>query len=291
LSREKTLWTTAQLNEPTVKSRVESCSNWMGLHLPGKDLLVIGFWTDWGYLNDVISQAMNIKGFGSVTIVDPKSAAELVEKAPQLWKTLSEGAANFQHIQGSGADALEDLRVAFSRVWLRKFYALAKTLVEAEGRTYTSLDPDMPCDELYDCRRDAEGVPNNRVAQMREPPPHAAQAAFFHHLIHDAADAREGSLYVIGDRRIRVIQGAGQAVTTVKERFNESPAAPQPDIVVCAGAADIPIPGRLVSAGQGSSIVRPQSGGSAIWMTDAEARIELGLGGPQVAGGYAQGGA
>jgi hypothetical protein len=287
LSREKTLWTVGQLNEPTIKRRVKSCSDWMGLNLPGKDLLIVGFWTDWGYLNDVLAEAMNIQGFGSVTIVDPKTAAELTEKAPQLWTILTTRTAQFQHIQGSGAEALEILRVAFSRVWLRKFYALAKNLVEAEGRTYTPLDPEMACDALYDCRRDAEGIPNNRVAQTREPPPHAAQAAFFHHLVHEVADAREGAMYVMGDRRIRVIQGAGQAITSVKERFNEAPAATQPDIVVCAGAIDVPVPGRLVSSGHGSSIVRPQSGGAAIWMTDVQARTELGLGDPLAAVGHA----
>src|SRR5271156_5265565 len=30
-----------------VQARVASCSQWMNLHLPGKDLLIVGFWTDW----------------------------------------------------------------------------------------------------------------------------------------------------------------------------------------------------------------------------------------------------
>jgi hypothetical protein len=288
LDREKTLWTAGQLDDPAVKNRVESCTKWMELNLPGKDLLVIGFWSDWGYLNEVLAKALAVKNFGSVTVVDPKTADELAAKAPQLWTTLSTGTAMFQHVPGSGAEALEELRVAFSRVWLRKFYALAKTLVEAEGKAYGILDPEMPCDDLYDCRRDAEGVPNNRAAQEREPPPHAAQAAFFHHLMHHAGKAREGSWYRCGDKRVRVVQGAGQSLNTVKEKFKESPALMQPDIVVCAGAIDIPVPARLISTGRGESVVRPQSGGSAHWMTDAQARVELGLGGQQNDGATAR---
>ncbi len=276
-SREKTLWTTGQLGEQSIADRVRSCSDWMRLHLPGKDLLVVGFWTDWGYFNDVLAHALQTQGFGSVTVVDPKTGAELEEKAPQLWASLSNGGANFQHIQASGAKALEELRVAFSRVWLRKFYALGRTLLEAEEKPYSQLDPDLSCDELYACRRDAEGVPNNSAAQMREPLPNAAQVAFFHHLMVHAAAVREGPWYLLGGRRIRVVQGAGVALSTVKERFNEAPAAIQPDIVVCAGSMDVHVPGKLIASGSGASIVHPQSGGSATWMTDDQARTELGV--------------
>ena len=101
----------------------------------------------------------------------------------------------------------------------------------------------------------------------------------------DAGSGRQGSWYVCGGKRVRVVQGAGQAISTVKERFSESPAIRQPDIVVCAGAVDSPIPGRLISSGHGASIVRPQSGGSAVWMTDEQAKTELGIGRVRTAGG------
>lgn len=50
-SRDDTLWTQAQLQEPEIQQRVQSCSAWMSVNLPAKDLLIVGFWTDWGYLN------------------------------------------------------------------------------------------------------------------------------------------------------------------------------------------------------------------------------------------------
>jgi hypothetical protein len=30
----------------------------MTAHLPAKDLLIVGFWTDWGYLNNVLANAI-----------------------------------------------------------------------------------------------------------------------------------------------------------------------------------------------------------------------------------------
>jgi hypothetical protein len=85
----------------------------MKLVLPGKDLLVIGFWTDWGYLNDVLAKALTAGGFNSVTVVDPTCSAALQTKAPALWKNLTNGTTHFQHIQASGSDALAELQIAF----------------------------------------------------------------------------------------------------------------------------------------------------------------------------------
>ncbi len=66
-------------------------------------------------------------------------------------------------------------------------------------------------------------------------------------------------------------------MNSVKGRYKESPAAAQPDIVVCAGAQDLSVPGNLISAGDDKSIVRPSGGGTARWMTLEQARGELGI--------------
>lgn len=275
--REDTVWTDVQLGDPIAGGRVRSCSDWMRLELPGKDLLVIGFWTDWEYLNDLFSEALNTTRFGSVTVIDIASRSELERKAETLWTTLTNGTDNFQHVEASGADALEELRVAFSRAWLRRFYALGEPLVTAEGMRYSVMDPEMSCEDLYKCRCDAEGQPYNRAAQMKEPPPQAAHASFLHHLLTQAGATHDGPWYSFGGRRIRVVQGAGQDLNSVRERYKEPPALEQPDIVACAGAFDLRVPGRLISSGTGSSVVRPGPGGGASWMTLEQARGELGI--------------
>jgi hypothetical protein len=273
--RTETLWTEGQLAEQKIADRVKACSDWMKLELPGKDLLVIGFWTDWGYLNNVLADALSTMKFGSVTVVDPDSSANLQTKAPTLWAKLTAGTNAFGHIQASGADALEELRVAFSKTWLKKFYALGQPLLAAAGKGYSPVDPDMNVDDLYNSRRDCEGVPYNRAARMKEPPPAAAQAAFFHHLLIQAGATRDGAWYNHGGRRVRVVQGAGEALNSVRERYNEPPASDQPDIVVCAGALDLVVPASLIGPSVSSSIVGLGGGGAAQWMTLEQARGEL----------------
>jgi hypothetical protein len=139
--RDETLWTQAQLGEPKIAARIKSCADWMKLVLPGKHLLIVGFWTDWGYLNKVLADSLSAMNFVSVTVVDKLTAAELQLKAPELWARLNAGTSTFLPVQASGADALAELRVAFSKVWLKKFYALAEPLLKAEGKTYSPIDP------------------------------------------------------------------------------------------------------------------------------------------------------
>ncbi len=220
--REQTLWTQAQLGEPQIEQRIQTCANWMRLLLPGKDLLVVGFWTDWGYLNEVLAHALNTTVFGSVTVVDPASGEELQEKAPLLWATLNPGNTQFQHIRASGATALAELRVEFSKVWLRKFFALARPLLEAEGNPCNPVAPELTCDDLYNSRRDGEGVPYNRAAQTKSPPAEAAHAAFVHHLLLQAGATHEGRWYIKDGKRIRVVHGAG-AMNSVRQKYNEPP--------------------------------------------------------------------
>lgn len=280
--RKKTLWTDGQLADGTIKARVTSCSQWMQLNLPGKDLVVIGFWSDWAYLNQVLAKAMDIQGFDSVTVIDPLETAKLEQKAPQLWATLLRGSDRFEHIPGSGADALDELRTAFSRVWIERFYALAKEPLKAAGRNYTPLDLALDGENLYRCRQDAEGLPYNRAARNKTPSAHSSQAAYMHHIMTPAASAREGSWYVVADQRVRIVQGAGKDINSVRQQFNEPPAIKQPDVVVCAGAEDYGVPGRIVPSGQGENIVRAVRGGSADWITSVEAIQRFGLGAPVI---------
>lgn len=274
--RKETLWTDAQLADPEIAKRVKACADWMKLELPGKDLLVVGFWTDWGYLNDVFAEALNTMNFTSVTVVDPETSANLQAKAPALWTTLTTGTPVFRHIQESGTDALEEFRVAFSKTWLKKFYALGEPLLAA-GRPYVAIDPNMGVDDLYDCRRDCEGVPYSRAAQMKEPAPYAAQASFFHHLLLQAGATRDGPWFKYDGKRVRIVQGAGRDLKSIQEEHKEPPAADHPDIVVCVGAVDLAVPGNLISPGVGSSIVRPSGGVGARWMTETQARGELAI--------------
>jgi len=65
---------------------------------------------------DRLGVSLNVNPLGSVTVVDPKTSAELQGKAPALCARLKGGTAHFQHVEASGVDALVELRNAFSGV-------------------------------------------------------------------------------------------------------------------------------------------------------------------------------
>jgi len=277
--REMTLWTQAQLAEPAVQARVASCSQWMNLHLPGKHLVVVGFWTDWGYLNNVIADAFAINSASSVTVIDPRAAADLQAKAPHLWAKLNSLSLIFEHVMASGVDALDELQTVYSKTWARKFYALGQPLVQAAGGAVAVAAPfdALRGDDLYNLRRDAEGVPYTRAARLKAPAPDAAQAASMHVMLLNAGATNLGAWLQHGGQSIRVVNGAGRGLTDVQGGYKEPTTVAQSDIVVCAGAIELGVPAKLIAPGRGASTIRPTPGGSARWLTLEQAQVELGL--------------
>lgn len=274
-----TLWTKAQLSETLIQTRVTSCSKWMNLHLPNKDLVVVGFWTDWGYLNEVLGDALAIDNASSVTVVDPSPTADLKSKAPVLWAKLTGLSTVFEHLQASGADVLDELRTAYSKTWARKFYKLGGALVQqAGGMVSPAATPDaMDGEDLYNLRRDAEGVPYNHAATRKAPASNAAQAAFAHIMLLNAGAMKQGAWLDHGGQLIRVVNGAGEGLSDVQGRYKEPTTVPQSEIVICAGAVELGVPGKIIPLGRGASMMRPAPGGGARWLTLERAKTELGL--------------
>lgn len=275
--RAQTLWTRGQLQEPSVQARIQSCSDWMTLNLPGKHLVVVGFWTDWGYLNDVLATAFTIDTASSVTVVDLSSAPELQVKAPDLWTKLNSLSHAFEHVQASGADTLEELRTAYSKSWARKFYALAGPMAAHVGLVVNADPETLIGADLYNLRRDVEGVPYTRAATLKQPPAGAAEAALTNLELIGAGAISEGAWWKYNDRLVRIVNGAGQGLADVQERYLEPATVPKSDIVVCAGAVDLGVPATLIASGRGASIMRPARGGGARWLTRQQAHAELGL--------------
>jgi hypothetical protein len=277
--RKGTLWTRGQLAEAVIQARVASCSQWMNLHLPGKHLVIVGFWTDWGYLNDVLGDAFSIDNASSVTVVDPSPTAVLQAKAPSLWAKLNGLSHAFEHVQVSGAEALDELRTAYSKTWARKFYSLGQPLFRSVGGPVSLVPtPDtLVGEELYDLRRDAEGVPYTRAAMTKAPSQKSAQAALVHLMLLNAGAIKRGAWLEHGGKLIRVVNGAGEGLADVQERYKEPATVPQSDVVVCAGSIELGVPARLIAPGRGASIMRPTSGGGSKWLTLDGAKMEFGL--------------
>lgn len=278
-ARQETLWTQGQLGEPSVDARIQSCSQWMNLHLPGKHLVVVGFWSDWGYLNNVLANAFSISNARSVTVIDPSSAVSLQTKAPTLWAKLNGLSDMFEHVQTSGADALEELRTAYSKTWARRFYELSNRLLHGASVAATVPGPfdGLSCEELYDLRRDAEGLDYTRAARRREPSPSAGLAAYVFARLLSAGARNLGAWLTYGGQSIRIVNGAGQGLNDKQGEYKEPPSITQSDIVVCAGAIDLGVPAKLKATGRGASTVRPSPGGRARWLTLEQAQMELGI--------------
>src|SRR5262249_16878904 len=98
-AQKETLWTQKQLADPKVQERLLTWSEWMNLILPGKHLVVVGFWTDWNYLNDVLAKSFTVASARAVTVIDPLATADLQVKAPALWSRLTSLSAEFHHVQ------------------------------------------------------------------------------------------------------------------------------------------------------------------------------------------------
>lgn len=278
LDRSNTVWAPSQLSDPVVSARIEKCKIWMAAHLRQKDLLVVGFWSDWGYLNAVIQGALQGLDPVSVTVIDLSDATALESKAPALWQLAHQANVTFSHVQESGADALDELRRAFSENYLRQVLAAGRAAFERV--TGAQCDPalldvtTLDSESLYGWRRDAEGVPAGKPAQERRPTA-GEQLGCFHLLLRRAGAVQMEQGYSLSGRTIRVVNGGENFLATVRARFIEAPSLPSAEVVVAVGALDYGLPDDVVRPGSPGSVVRPAPTGS--WLTFENAIRELAL--------------
>lgn len=287
-NRDHTLWTQRQLLEPETQARLHSCSQWMNLHLPGKHLVVVGFWSDWKYLNQVLSDAFTLDTASAVTVIDPSPTARLQAKAPELWAKLTGLSHEFEHIQDSSATVLDELRLEYSRTWTRRFYFLGEAILNAPtgaaaagpvaiaaGAPAAPTPDGLDMDALYDLRRDAEGIPYSRAAALKAPPGHSAQASVMRLTLLNGGATEFNSWLRYNGTTVRIVNGAGQSIESVQSRYLEPASTPIPDLVVCAGAMRTGVPATIIPKGRGLSIVRPSAAAGSRWLTLEEARNEL----------------
>jgi hypothetical protein len=276
--RGSTVWAPSQLDDPIISERIAKTKLWMAANLRQKDLLVVGFWSDWGYLNQIFSEALDGLNPLSVTVVDLSSEVELEQKAPKLWAIAHEPQVKFQHVRESGADVLDELRRAFSESYLRQ--VLSAGCDAFQNVVGTPCPPgflkmaELDSESLYAWRRDAEGVPNTRPA-INNRPSQSEMLGFFHLQLRSAGAEQEQFGYNLAGKRIRVVNGAGTFLSTIRARFVESPATTTADIVVAVGAEDLGLPAHVVRSGAPSSVLRPAAVGK--WLTAEQAKAELGI--------------
>ena len=276
--RESTVWAPSQLNDPTIAKRIEKSKTWMAANLRQKDLLVVGFWSDWDYLNTILGAALVDVQPLSVTVVDPSPTDALEEKAPELWRIAHADNVAFEHVQESGADVLDELRRSFSTSYLRQVLAAGQNAFE--DTTGNPCDPDwlnmkeFDSETLYAWRRDAEGVSSAEPATQVRPGDSEA-LGYFHLRLRQSGAAECPVGYELNGRTIRVVNGSEKFLGSLRDRFIEPPANKAADIVVAVGAIDIGVPGNVVRGGRAGDVVRPGTAGT--WLDMASAERELGI--------------
>ena len=101
---ETTIWTKRQLEVEPNRSRIRKSTTWLEQLLPDKDLLIVGFWTDWMYLNSVLESALGAALPSQVIVFDLSPIDQLASKAPGIC-ALSDSDAPARRVRLLGREA------------------------------------------------------------------------------------------------------------------------------------------------------------------------------------------
>ena len=279
--QKNTLWAHSQIStNDVIRERLDNSANWLKGHLVGKDLVVAGFWTDWAYLNDVLSDAVAGSEPRTVVLVDPDDPQVLQEKAPKLWNWANQPETEFFHVPEDAAAFLDELRVVFSRGFIKQaldggIHPFEALFPEREASEVEFPDS-LSSGDLYSLRKDLCGCSGARPSRSRKPDDTMNLVSAFFLAVMAAGGTIEGACFSLHDRGVRVINCANRLLSDVQADFeNELGASRDCDVVVCVGAVDEGVPSDLVRGGEPQTIVRQVWDGE--WMTHDSARERLGL--------------
>jgi len=281
--KDHTLWCQSQLWRGTsygpnvqVRKRIVSARDWLLGNLAEKDLVIIGFWTDWPYLHKTLLACLRSLTPPFVVLVDKAPTDELKKKAPRLWRWAEKKSVQFQHVQEGANEFMEELRKMFSHNLLERVLLLAEPGFKATTAAAKMPGTDfgaLGADDLYAIRRDMCGVPERSIARARHPDASMDAAGRVHLLLRHAGAVLDGPVYVLPDsRRVRVVNGRTKVIGQVKAEFSGAPPRLVPEnIVICAGADDDGnAASNVVRGEQEPGIVR--NGIAGQWMTLQTAR-------------------
>lgn len=276
--RRATIWTKSQLQDHAIAERIAKSKTWMAANLREKDLLVVGFWSDWSYLNDILGDAIKDVSPLSITVVDKASLGVLEEKSPELWEVAHAQHINFNHVQESASDVLDELRRAFSMGYLRTMLHAGKSAFEEETQTACELQllevADSESETLYALRRDAEGIPAGEPARLKSP--EACEVlGLFHLLLRKAGATSVAGGYELAGQSIRVINGTGTVLSRLRAHFQEAPSISTADVVAAVGATDLAVPGNIFRNGRAGDIIRPAPTGHWVDFKGARELLQI----------------
>jgi len=276
-----TVWCEEQLTQQVIQNRIEAFRNWMRANLPGNDLLIIGYWTDWPYLNETLDESIrDIEPYPrSVILVDPSDPAELRSKAEGLWEWVEEGQINFHHVERGGNEFMLRLRQEFSKRFFRLLLreVQKRDLTEEYYRFESSEEvneppiEDMREDQIYTLRRDFTGAPDGRPVTEKEPTEsHHEKMGAFHEVLMENSASMDGHLYKIDGEVVRIINGRGYTLSRIREKHEKNNTNSRA-VDTCVGvgvSGEVPGPQNFVREEKRDDVVKANR--SAEWCTDEE---------------------
>lgn len=265
--REHTVWFKEQLaTDAAIKAAIAASETWLRGVLLGRDVLFVGFWSDWSYLEDVLLSVIELATPNRVLVVDPENAAFLETKAPKLWQW-THRATDFVHVQTSGADFLGELRRRFCVSFVDRVFALAG--LPAIPSTTAGAT-------AYDLRRDACGRPHGEPLRDRGPSDQMQILARDHKVMVEHGASLEGARYLLNGRYFRLVNGAGKMLHDVRVAYEREPPIVEPaDVIVCSGADDDGGgPTYLTHTATSSTVLRPRS--TSTWVVSGGLKAEIG---------------
>jgi hypothetical protein len=275
---DNTVWAPSQLTVEPVAGRIAGSAEWLAIHLLDRDLIVVGYFTDWDYLNAVLDQTLGQVRPARVVIIDPSDSPVLAAKAPALHALGGRAGRRFCHVRVSGAEFLQRLRRDFSRGFVRQIlHGGAQVFEEFAGSPPDPawLEPvRTDADDLWRERRDFEGCFPNQPARDRVPAAGPILGLTILQLRSRGA-VPDGPWWLLDGQRVRVLRTPNQLLHSVQAAFaRETPPTVAPDIIIAVGAEPSPLPSHVVRGATPPTIARGTPGR---WLTRPEAVAELGL--------------
>lgn len=273
---QNTVWTASQLASEPIRSRIESASAWLAPRLINRDLVILGFSTDWDYLNAILAKVMESAHPSAVLLVNPTDIAQLEEASPDLL-AVSARTENFMHLRAGGDVFLEHLRLQFSKSFMRRVLAQGVGCFEdVKGSPPSPVHlepPDLHNDDYWQIRRDMLGCKPNEPSLQPNPVENEFLGLLLL-LLQSAGATCEGAVWKLNGETIRVLRSAPRFLHAVEGDFEKdgSPLA-APDKVIVVGADRMGLRSHFARAPSGT-VVR---GGISEWITSAEAIEELAL--------------
>ena len=272
----QTLWTEGQLANADRSARLDRLATWMAANLIGKDIVFVGFWTDWSYLQAALKTCISRTAPPLVVLVSPDDRDTLRTKAPDLWDWAT-GCTDFEHLQEDGATFLDGLRGAFGERFQEQLLTLGADLARELFADLPSPPP-IPAgrspEDLFAIRRDSEGAPPDTMPRKLKPTDDMTAVGAAHLILLGKGAAAAGPLYEIHGKRVRVVQGAGLSLAQAKKKYRSKPFPPSShDLVVCAGAFDLGTPPDVVRPAETGSVVR--TGNANRWVVLGELLNEV----------------